>query len=86
MTEQNLNQMLVEALHQRDVLMQAIEKMAKEIGLYNGEAPIDGPHLLMFCDDTIDIVKSLTDRQKIYEDIMANAEKIKGTNDAIGNS
>lgn len=46
-----LEQSLVEALHQRDALMQAILKTATDIGLCNSDGVITGPHLLMFCDD-----------------------------------
>lgn len=58
MTEKTLNELLAEAIHQRDVLMDAITKTALAVNLYNGEAPIGGPHLLMFCDDFVDIIQT----------------------------
>lgn len=55
MTEQTTEQLLVSAVHQRDVLMEAIHKTAIDIGLCDKNVAITGPHLLMFCDDFISI-------------------------------
>jgi hypothetical protein len=36
---------------ERDKLAQAIADVAKSLGIYNGESPLDGPQLLMLCED-----------------------------------
>lgn len=55
MTEQT-DQLLIAAVHQRDVLMDAIHKTAIAIGLCNTDVSPTGPHLLMFCDDFTKII------------------------------
>lgn len=42
---------LEEAEHQRQMLMQAIADAALKGKVWNGEVPLDGPQLLMMCDD-----------------------------------
>lgn len=55
MTEQT-DQLLITAVHQRDVLMEAIHKTALNIGLCNKDVEPTGPQLLMFCDDFTQII------------------------------
>jgi hypothetical protein len=38
---------------QRDSLASAIAKAAKKAGIYNGEVSLDGPQLIMLCDDLV---------------------------------
>lgn len=55
MTEDELN--TLETLQrERDMLAEAIADAALKSGLYNGEVPLTGPHLLMFCLDMADII------------------------------
>lgn len=38
-------------VHQRDLFSKAIADVAKSLGIYNGESPLDGPQLLLLCED-----------------------------------
>lgn len=60
MTEQATDQLLVAAVHQRDVLMDAIHQTALNIGLCNKDVEPTGPQLLMFCDEFIQIINDQT--------------------------
>lgn len=51
------DQILTNAEHQRNVLMEAIHQTALDIGLCNKDIPPTGPHLLMFCQDFTSIIK-----------------------------
>ena len=62
MTQQTNDQLLIEAVHQRDILMQAIHKTSIDIKLCDPDAAVTGPHLLMFCDDIVSIVNSQSER------------------------
>lgn len=58
--ELDLNQLLGEAVHQRDALMDAILKTARAVGICNDDGVVTGPHLLMFCDDITDMVAGMS--------------------------
>lgn len=62
MTEKTLAELLADAVHQRDVLMAAITNAATAVNLHDGESPISGPHLLMFCDQFVDVIKGQATR------------------------
>lgn len=49
-----------EMKRQRDLLAQAIADAGKAAGIYNGEAPLDGPALLMLLDDMANEMKRLS--------------------------
>lgn len=59
MSEQSIESIAAEALHQRDALAAAILKTAVDIGLCNQDGVVTGPHLLMFCQDFTDMIKSM---------------------------
>jgi hypothetical protein len=44
---------VVEMRRQRDVLGKAIADAALKAGIYNGEVPLTGPHLLLLLDDMV---------------------------------
>lgn len=53
---------LVERLtHERDALGQAIADAAMKVGIWNGEVPLTGPHLIMFANDLAECAKQQLD-------------------------
>lgn len=72
MTEQT-DQLLITAVHQRDVLMEAIHKTALDIGLCNKDVSPSGPQLLMFCDDFTQIINDQADKITTLELQLRNA-------------
>lgn len=73
MTEQATDQLLVAAVHQRDVLMDAIHQTALNIGLCNKDVEPTGPQLLMFCDDFTQIINDQADKITTLELQLRNA-------------
>lgn len=49
-------------MHQRDVLIDAIENMGKSVGLISPNAALDGAQALMTCDDMIEVHNSMSPR------------------------
>lgn len=45
--------------YERDLLAEAIADAAKKAGIYNGEVPLTGPHLLMLADDLAEVILSM---------------------------
>lgn len=52
---------LIRVTCERDMLAEAIANAAIKAGIYNGEVPLTGPHMLMLCDDLAEVIKSLED-------------------------
>lgn len=74
MTEQATDQLLITAVHQRDVLMDAIHKTAIAIGLCNTDVEPTGPHLLMFCDDFTSIINDQAAKIAALEGLVDDME------------
>lgn len=79
--ELDLNQLLQEAVHQRDALMTAILKTARAVGICNNDGTVTGPHLLMFCDDIITVFDGMETRIKELEAKVASLQPSSDTGD-----
>ena len=65
---EKLQQELAEAKHQRGLLAEAIAQMGIKIGLIRADAHLEGPHLLMICEDITECMQSHADMAPAYEE------------------